>query len=63
MKYYVHTLVNVGMIGGIARIIEKPGVAIIAASKNTWPAMLRRIDHHSEGENAAGQDQARPEEI
>ena len=31
--------------------------------KGTWPATVRRIDHHLEEENVKGQDQARLEEI
>ena len=59
----MHTLVNVGMIGRIVRIIEKPDVASTVASKNTWPAVLRRIDRHLEEEGIEDQDQARLQDI
>ena len=57
------TLANVAMIGSIARIVEKLGVATTMASMDTWPATVRRIDHHLEEGNVEGQDQARLEDI
>ena len=59
----MHTLVSVGMIGPIVKIVEKPGVATTVASKDTWPAISRRIDHHLEEESIEDRDQARLEEI
>ena len=51
------------MIGSIVKMIKKLGVATTEASKGTWPATVRRMDHLLEEENVQGQDQARLEEI
>ena len=57
------TLTNLGTIGSMVKIVEKLGIATTVASKGTWPATVRRIDHHLEEENVEGQDQARLEAI
>ena len=51
------------MIDGIAMAMEKPSVATTVVSKDTSPAIARRIDHHREEESFEDPGQARLREI
>ena len=44
------------MIGRIDKIIEKLDVVTTVVSKGTWPATVRRMDHHLQEESLEGQD-------
>ena len=57
------TLVNVGMSGSDAKMVEKLSAATTVVNKATWPATVRTTDRHLEEENVGNQDQAGHEEI
>ena len=59
----MHTLETVKVINRIVIIVEKPDVATTVASKDTKPAIARRINHSPEEERFKDPGQARPEEI
>ena len=57
------TLVNVGMSGSEAKMVEKLGAPTTVVNNVTWPATVPRTDRPLEEENVGNQDQSRHEEI
>ena len=67
-KNYMATLVNVVVNGSDAKMVdakmvEKVGVATIAANKATWPATIQGIYRHPEDESVGNHSQTRREEF